>query len=56
MDEPLSTLDEELNMQLRQETTARRFGIYARLCHRADEAKHIGTRTIYLKRGRMEGN
>jgi ABC-type sugar transport system ATPase subunit len=56
MDEPLSTLDDELNEQLREEI----LGLHSDLgftllyvTHSRDEAKQLGTRTIYLWQGRV---
>ena len=54
MDEPLSSLDEELNFQLRTEILrlhkSRGFTLVY-VTHRPDEANDLGTRTVYLKRG-----
>ena len=59
MDEPLSTLDEALNLQLRDEI----LGLHSDLgftlvyvTHNREEAQQLGTRTIYLKQGRVVGN
>jgi ABC-type sugar transport system ATPase subunit len=58
MDEPLSTLDDALNLQLREEI----LGLHSDLgftlvyvTHNREEAQQLGTRTIYLKQGRVEG-
>jgi iron(III) transport system ATP-binding protein len=56
MDEALSTLDEELNMQLRQEILRLHGDLGFTLVyvtHSRDEAKELGSRTIFLKRGRV---
>ena len=56
MDEPLSTLDDELNEQLRQEILLLHSNLKFTLVyvtHSGDEAKQIGTRTIYLRHGRL---
>ncbi|ACB96121.1 ABC transporter related [Beijerinckia indica subsp. indica ATCC 9039] len=57
MDEPLSTLDEALNVQLRHEILR----LYNELnftlvyvTHNRDEAESLGTRTIYLRQGRID--
>jgi ABC-type sugar transport system ATPase subunit len=59
MDEPLSTLDDALNLQLREEI----LGLHSDLgftlvyvTHNREEAQQLGTRTIYLKQGRIEGS
>jgi iron(III) transport system ATP-binding protein len=59
MDEPLSTLDEELNLQLREEI----LGLHSDLgftllyvTHNREEAQQLGLRTVYLKEGRIEGS
>jgi ABC-type sugar transport system ATPase subunit len=59
MDEPLSTLDEALNLQLREEI----LGLHSDLgftlvyvTHNREEAQQLGTRTIYLKQGRVQGS
>jgi iron(III) transport system ATP-binding protein len=59
MDEPLSTLDEELNLQLREEI----LGLHSDLgftllyvTHNREEAQQLGPRTVYLKEGRIEGS
>ena len=59
MDEPLSTLDEALNFQLREEIMRlhRDLGFtLVYVTHNRDEAQQLGTRTIYLKQGRVEGS
>jgi len=59
MDEPLSTLDEALNLQLREEIMRlhRDLGFtLVYVTHNRDEAQQLGTRTIYLKQGRVEGS
>jgi iron(III) transport system ATP-binding protein len=56
MDEALSTLDEELNKQLRQEILRLHADLGFTLVyvtHSGDEAKHIGTRTIHIRQGRI---
>ena len=56
MDEPLSTLDEALNVQLREEILRLHGDLGFTLVyvtHSRDEAKELGTRTIYLKQGRV---
>ena len=56
MDEPLSTLDDELNKQLREEILRLHSDLGFTLVyvtHSRDEAEEIGTRTIYLKQGRV---
>ena len=58
MDEPLSTLDEALNLQLREEIMRLHGDLgFTLVCvtHNRDEAQQLGTRTIYLKQGRVEG-
>jgi ABC-type sugar transport system ATPase subunit len=57
MDEPLSTLDEVLNMQLRKEILRLHSDLGFTLVyvtHSRDEAKELGTRIIQLKQGRLE--
>ena len=57
MDEPLSTLDDALNMQLRKEILRLHSDLGFTLVyvtHNRDEAKELGTRTIYLKHGRID--
>jgi iron(III) transport system ATP-binding protein len=57
MDEALSTLDEELNKQLRQEILRLHADLGFTLVyvtHSGDEAKHIGTRTIHIRQGRID--
>jgi iron(III) transport system ATP-binding protein len=53
MDEPLSSLDEELDFQLRTEILrlhkSRGFTLVY-VTHRPDEANDLGTRTVHLKR------
>ena len=59
MDEPLSTLDEALNLQLREEIMRLHGDLgFTLVCvtHNRDEAQQLGTRTIYLKQGRVEGS
>ena len=56
MDEPLSTLDDELNEQLREEILRLHGDLGFTLLyvtHSSDEAKQLGTRTIYLWQGRV---
>ena len=56
MDEPLSTLDDELNEQLREEILRLHGDLGFTLLyvtHSRDEAKQLGTRTLYLKQGRV---
>ena len=56
MDEPLSTLDDELNEQLREEILRLHGDLGFTLLyvtHSRDEAEQLGTRTIYLKQGRV---
>jgi iron(III) transport system ATP-binding protein len=56
MDEPLSTLDDELNLQLREEILGlqrdRRFTLVY-VTHSRDEASALGTRIVYLRHGRI---
>jgi iron(III) transport system ATP-binding protein len=57
MDEPLSTLDDALNMQLRKEILRLHGDLGFTLVyvtHSRDEAKELGTRTIHLKHGRID--
>jgi iron(III) transport system ATP-binding protein len=57
MDEPLSTLDDALNMQLRKEILRLHSDLGFTLIyvtHSRDEAKDLGTRTIHLRHGRIE--
>jgi iron(III) transport system ATP-binding protein len=57
MDEPLSTLDDELNEQLREEILRLHGDLGFTLLyvtHSRDEAKQLGTRTIHIRRGRVE--
>jgi ABC-type sugar transport system ATPase subunit len=57
MDEPLSTLDEALNRQLRREILRLHSDLGFTLVyvtHSRDEAKELGTRTIQLKHGRID--
>jgi iron(III) transport system ATP-binding protein len=57
MDEPLSTLDEALNRQLRKEILRLHSDLGFTLVyvtHSRDEAKELGTRTIQLKHGRID--
>jgi iron(III) transport system ATP-binding protein len=57
MDEPLSTLDDALNMQLRKEILQLHGDLGFTLVyvtHSRDEAKELGTRTIHLKHGRID--
>ena len=59
MDEPLSTLDEALNLQLREEILRLHSDLGFTLVyvtHNREEAQQLGTRTIYLRRGRIEGS
>jgi ABC-type sugar transport system ATPase subunit len=56
MDEPLSTLDVELNMQLRKEILRLQGELRFTLVyvtHSRDEASTLGTRIVYLKSGRI---
>ena len=58
MDEPLSTLDDELNRQLRQEILRLHDDLGFTLVyvtHSRDEARELGSRTIFLKQGRLDG-
>jgi iron(III) transport system ATP-binding protein len=57
MDEPLSTLDDALNMELRKEILQLQGDLGFTLVyvtHSHDEAKALGTRTIQLKHGRID--
>ena len=57
MDEPLSTLDDELNTQLREEILRLQGNLRFALVyvtHRRDEASQLGTRIVYLRRGQIE--
>jgi iron(III) transport system ATP-binding protein len=57
MDEPLSTLDNALNLQLREEIMRLHGDLGFTLVyvtHNREEAQQLGTRTIYLKQGRVE--
>lgn len=57
MDEPLSTLDDELNKQLREEILRLHADLGFTLVyvtHSRDEANELGTRTIHIRRGRVE--
>jgi ABC-type sugar transport system ATPase subunit len=57
MDEPLSSLDEALNVQLRQEILRLHNELGFTLVyvtHDRDEAEALGTRTIYLRQGRID--
>jgi ABC-type sugar transport system ATPase subunit len=57
MDEPLSTLDEALNRQLRKEILRLHSDLGFTLVyvtHSREEAKELGTRTIQLKHGRID--
>ena len=59
MDEPLSTLDEALNLQLREEILRLHSDLGFTLVyvtHNREEAQQLGTRTIYLRHGRIEGS
>lgn len=59
MDEPLSTLDDALNMQLRKEILRLHSDLGFTLVyvtHNRDEAKELGTRTIRLRYGRLHTN
>jgi iron(III) transport system ATP-binding protein len=57
MDEPLSSLDEELNRQLRREIrrlhTDLRFTLLY-VTHSREEASELGTRTVHLRLGRID--
>ena len=57
MDEPLSNLDEALNMQLRKEILRLHSDLGFTLVyvtHNRDEAEALGTRIIYLRHGRID--
>jgi ABC-type sulfate/molybdate transport systems ATPase subunit len=57
MDEPLSTLDDELNKQLREEILRLHSDLGFTLVyvtHSRDEAAQIGSRTIHLRQGRTD--
>jgi iron(III) transport system ATP-binding protein len=57
MDEPLSSLDEALNVQLRQEILRLHSELGFTLVyvtHDRNEAEALGTRTIYLRQGRLD--
>jgi ABC-type sugar transport system ATPase subunit len=57
MDEPLSTLDDALNRQLRKEILQLHSDLGFTLVyvtHSREEAKELGTRTIQLKHGRID--
>jgi ABC-type sugar transport system ATPase subunit len=57
MDEPLSTLDDELNKQLREEILRLHSDLGFTLVyvtHSRVEAKELGTRTIHIRQGRVE--
>ena len=57
MDEPLSTLDDELNNQLREEILRLHSDLGFTLVyvtHSRVEAKELGTRTIHIRQGRVE--
>ena len=57
MDEPLSSLDLELNVRLRKEILRLQDSIGFTLLyvtHDRDEAFHIGTRVIVMKKGKIE--
>src|SRR5262249_31952007 len=57
MDEPLSTLDDELNMQLREEILRlhRNFGFtLLYVTHSREEANQMGTRIVYISQGRVD--
>jgi ABC-type sugar transport system ATPase subunit len=57
MDESLSTLDAALNVQLRREILRLHNELGSTLVyvtHDQEEAKALGTRTIYLRQGRIE--
>jgi ABC-type sugar transport system ATPase subunit len=59
MDEPLSTLDEALNLQLREEILRLHSDLGFTLVyvtHNREEAQQLGTRIIYLRHGRIEGS
>lgn len=57
MDEPLSTLDEALNMQMRNEILQLHSELGFTLVyvtHNRDEAEALGTRIIFLRHGRID--
>ncbi|MGO4684540.1 ABC transporter ATP-binding protein [Hyphomicrobium sp. 2TAF46] len=57
MDEPLSTLDEELNLQLRQEILRLHGELKFTLVyvtHSRDEAAALATRIVYFRQGRLD--
>jgi len=57
MDEPLSTLDDELNMQLREEILRLHDTLGFTLLyvtHSREEAKQIGTRIVYISQGQID--
>jgi iron(III) transport system ATP-binding protein len=57
MDEPLSTLDDELNKQLRGEILRLHGDLGFTLVyvtHSLEEAKQLGTRTIQIRQGRID--
>jgi iron(III) transport system ATP-binding protein len=57
MDEPLSTLDEALNLQLRREILRLHGDLGFTLVyvtHNRDEAQQLGSRVIYLRHGRVD--
>jgi iron(III) transport system ATP-binding protein len=57
MDEPLSTLDDELNKQLREEILRLHSDLGFTLVyvtHSRVEAKELGSRTIHIRQGRVE--
>ena len=57
MDEPLSTLDDALNMQLRKEIVRLQGDLGFTLVyvtHKRDEAEALGARIIFLRCGRID--
>ena len=57
MDEPLSSLDEALNIQIRKEIRRLQGELEFTLVyvtHNRDEAKDLGTRTMHLRNGRID--
>lgn len=57
MDEPLSNLDDDLNLQIRREILRLHSGLKFTLIyvtHSRREAEELGTRTIRLRRGRID--
>jgi ABC-type sugar transport system ATPase subunit len=57
MDEPLSTLDDELNKQLRGEILRLHSDLGFTLVyvtHSRDEAAEIGSRIIHINQGRLD--